>query len=201
MANHAGHGRRPSARFRGRRRHPHLIGLADHGRLSVRLVPRLDEGCLLVRGLPRLLVQTLDRRLPRRHSGLVLLLLPGVRALPARQVLVVWLVLIAYLDVLEGRTRLHLVVVGLLHGHGDLLRVLLLWLLDAVVVHVDAQVLALPVRVDHELDGWDGLRLALNLGRVGSLVGELLFGLLLGVRWLLAQPHRRLGGSRRALAE
>ena len=95
----------------------------------------------------------------------------------------VWVLLTAYLDVLERCIRLHLVVLGLLllDGHGDLLGGLLLWLLDAVVVHVDAQVLALPVRVDHELDGGNRLLLILNLGRTGSLVAELLFGLLLGV--------------------
>ena len=50
------------------------------------------------------------------------------------------LLLIAYLDVLERRIRLHLVVLGLLllDGHGDLLGSLLLWLLDTVIVHVDA---------------------------------------------------------------
>ena len=100
--------------------------------------------------------------------------------------LVLWMVLVAYLDVLEGSTWLHLVVVGLLHGYGDLLRMLLLRLLNAIIVHVDAQVLALSIRVDHKLDGRDGLLLILNLGRVGFLMMELLFGWVLGVHWLRA---------------
>ena len=62
------------------------------------------------------------------------------RAFPTRLLFMVRVLLIAYLDVLERRIRLHLVVLGLLllDGHGDLLGSLLLRLLDTVIVHVDA---------------------------------------------------------------
>ena len=104
-----------------------------------------------------------------------------IRTLSTWLVLVLRVMLVVDLDVLERCVRLHLVVVGLLHGHGKLLSMLLLRLLNAVVVHVDAEVLALPIRVDHELDGGNGLRLTLNLGSTGSLVAELLFRVMLRV--------------------
>ena len=106
--------------------------------------------------------------------------------------LVLRVALVAYLNVLEGCAWLNLVVVGLLHGYGDLLGMLLVWLLDAIVVHVDAKVLALPVCVDHQLDGRHRLLLlvlTLGLGRTGSLVLELFFGGILGVQGLRAYRH------------
>ena len=145
----------------------------------MRLLPRLDESCLMIWRLPGLLVQALDGWPPCRHSRLILLLLSIVRALSTWLVFVLRLMLVVNLNVLERRIRLHLVVVGLLHGHCNLLRILLLRLLNAVVVHVYAEVLTLSICVDHELDGRDGLLLILNLGRTGSLVAELLFRMVL----------------------